>query len=625
MDSTKRMVLFVVLFGAFMFVWYRYLMPKPVPSPAGQAVPLTAKGKERPASGATQPASAPTVRPPTSQPTGGGPVSYDPEGQQITLKGYEGNAVFTDHGAAMRHWRLTSPRFVEDVAGTLKPIDLVQTQTGKGPWPLTITFPDSDFTVPEGAKYRVVAKDATSVRYEWASTKVRISKTFRLDPKRPMIWLDVSVENLTDQKLQQRMEVNLYSRQDPLASQPGFTNPYPRQATGLCYANEELHRRTFGAIRGEDSGCSAAGCGMGSGEVRQVGEVLWVGSDDRYFLTAVVPLDEDANRRCQITQLGEDLVRIALVLPQKGIEPRKTAHRKFSVFTGTKELELLDAVTGSGNTAAELDKSIDFGMFAVLCRPMLWLLQKFHGFLGNWGLAIILLTFVAKLLTLYWHQKSMRSMKGMQKLKPEMDKLREKFGEDKQRLNQEMMTLYKRHKVNPLGGCLPMLIQMPIWFALYRTLGNAQDLYRSGFVLWITDLTAPDPYYVLPILMGLAFFGQQLITPQPMEGAQAKMMKYFMPVMFTVMMLWLPSGLTLYIFVNSLLTMIHQWYMNKSDPAPAPASKAPPPPPPGDGSRPKRASRAMDQANGPGEDPSADENRGNRANKKRRRRRKTIG
>jgi YidC/Oxa1 family membrane protein insertase len=621
MDSTKRMVLFVVLFGAFMFVWYRYLMPKPVPVPPGQKTQQAANSEKAPTGSPTQPASAPAVRPPASRPTGGGPVSYDPEGQQVTLQGYEGEAVFTDYGAALRHWRLTNPRFVEKSAGIVRPIDLVQTAPGKGPWPLTISFPDSDFTVPDGAKYRVVKKDETSVRYEWVSKKVRISKTYRLDNKQPMVWLDVEVENLTDQKLQQRMEVNLYSRQDPGASKPGFTNPYPRQATGLCYANEELHRRTFGAIRGEDSGCSAAGCGMGSGEVRQVGEVLWVGSDDRYFLTAVIPLDEDANRRCQITQLGEDLVRIALVLPQKRIAPGQTVHRKFSIYTGTKELDFLDGVTGFAKSPAELDKSIDFGMFAVLCRPMLWLLQKFYGFLGNWGLAIILLTFVAKLLTLYWHQKSMRSMKGMQKLKPEMDKLREKFGEDKQRLNQEMMTLYKRHKVNPLGGCLPMLIQMPIWFALYRTLGNAQELYQSGFVLWITDLTAPDPYYVLPILMGLAFFGQQLITPQPMEGAQAKMMKYFMPAMFTFMMLWLPSGLTLYIFINSLLTMIHQWYMNKSDPAPAPVSKTPSPPSGGDGQRPKRASRAMDNVKASGSD-SSDQSKGNRPNKKRRRRKK---
>jgi YidC/Oxa1 family membrane protein insertase len=206
---------------------------------------------------------------------------------------------------------------------------------------------------------------------------------------------------------------------------------------------------------------------------------------------------------------------------------------------------------------------------------MLWLLKVFYRMFGNWGIAIILLTVVVKLLTLYWTQKSMRSMKQMQRLKPKIDELRAKFKDDKERLNQEMMALYKIHKVNPLGGCLPMLIQMPIWFALYRTLGNAVELYRSNFAGWITDLTAPDPYYVLPIAMGISMYAQQAITPQPMEGTQAKMMKYFMPGFFTLMMLALPSGLTLYIFVNTVLTMIHQWYMNKTEPA-EPVAKSPP-------------------------------------------------
>ncbi len=200
--------------------------------------------------------------------------------------------------------------------------------------------------------------------------------------------------------------------------------------------------------------------------------------------------------------------------------------------------------------------------------------------MGNWGIAIILLTLVIKLLTLYWTQKSMRSMRAMQRLKPKIDLLREKFKDDKQRLNQETMALYKVHKVNPLGGCLPMVIQMPVWFALYRTLLNSVELYHSTFIPgWLNDLTSPDPYYILPVAMGIAMFGQQAITPQPLEGTQAKMMKYFMPIMFTVMMLQLPSGLTLYIFINTVLTMLHQYYMNKTDKG----GPIEPPKPTGDG------------------------------------------
>jgi YidC/Oxa1 family membrane protein insertase len=263
----------------------------------------------------------------------------------------------------------------------------------------------------------------------------------------------------------------------------------------------------------------------------------------------------------------EQVTKATLQFSSSKIDPGKAVKRKFTLYVGPKYLDELDAITGPDEEETKLSESINYGWFALLCRPMLWLLKIFYSGVGNWGIAIILLTLVVKLLTLYWTQKSMRSMRAMQRLKPRIDVLREKFKDDKQRLNQEMMALYKVHKVNPIGGCLPMLIQMPIWFALYRTLLNSVELYHSTFIPgWLNDLTSPDPYYILPIAMGISMFAQQAITPQPLEGAQAKMMKYFMPIMFTVMMLQLPSGLTLYIFINTVLTMLHQFYMNKTDP-----------------------------------------------------------
>ena len=256
------------------------------------------------------------------------------------------------------------------------------------------------------------------------------------------------------------------------------------------------------------------------------------------------------------------------------MSPGGWVKRRFAVYLGAKDLAQLDSVKGPQDVEGRLGETIEFGWFDFLSRPLLMLLKVLHRVSGNWGVAIILLTLLIKLVTVYWSTKSMRSMRQMQRLKPKMDVLREKFKDDKQRMNQELMALYKLHKVSPLGGCVPMLIQMPIWFALYSTLGNAQELYRSGFFGWITDLTAADPYYVLPLLVGGAMFGQQAISPQPMEGAQAKMMKYFMPAMFTVFMMWLPSGLNVYILVNTVLTMIHQWYINKSDPIEPTPSKA---------------------------------------------------
>jgi len=173
------------------------------------------------------------------------------------------------------------------------------------------------------------------------------------------------------------------------------------------------------------------------------------------------------------------------------------------------------------------------------------------------------LTVLIKLLLLPVTHRSFKQMQKMATLKPLMDEVKAKYGDNKERLNQEMMALYKREKMNPVGGCLPMLLQMPIWIALYRTIYTSVELYQAPLGLWIQDLSQPDKYFVLPVLLGVSMFVQQKLTPTTMDSAQAKMMLWFMPIMFTVFMLFLPSGLNLYIFVNTLLSMLQQWHLRK--------------------------------------------------------------
>ncbi len=568
MSSSKRVILAVVLSLGILMAWQYLFVPKsPTPPPGtkgGTGTGSAGAPTSQPVEATSQPASQPT-----SLPAGAGPRARDLEGEQLTLKRPGFSATFTTTGATLRHLVLHDPRYQELREGKLRPVDLVRTRPRTGPWPLQVSFPGSELELPADARFAQVSSSASHVAYRWASSKLSVQKHYTVDPVRTILWLTVEVRNLTASKQRGRLEIALFNQEDPNQAKASFTNPYPVIPMISCLANGELHRRSADAIAGRSSGCSAAGCGMDEGELpstKGTGDVLWVGSDDRYFLTAVVPQDKTEARRCELKLLKGEVLQASLQYPELVFEPGKSQQFRFLVFAGPKDLHALDSVRAAGGTEARLGDAVDYGWFAVLCRPMLWLMKIFYGWFGNWGVAIILLTLVVKLLTLYWTQKSMRSMKEMQRLKPKIDALREKFKDDKQRFNQEMMALYKLHKVNPLGGCLPMLIQMPIWFALYRTLGNAVELYRSSFVGWITDLTAPDPYYVLPIAMGVAMYAQQAITPQPMEGTQAKMMKYFMPGLFTVMMLALPSGLTLYIFVNTVLTMIHQWYMNKTDP-----------------------------------------------------------
>lgn len=633
-NSTLRIVLTVVISIGILLVWNHFFGKKQQPQQGKAPVTKTAKRAKSPAKSTAKPtlgAEAGTGSGAVAAARKIGPVSLDREGKHTTLTWKAGDAsvTFTSRQGALRHVVLANDRYKEFRNGKLRQIDLVQTVKGKGPWPLEAAFPDSDFIVPKNARYKLIKRTRSSLVYEWSSPKVRIRKTYELEEKRPVVRLSVEVQNLTKGMLDERLKMKLFARQDPRRGEPGMTNPYPQIPTGLCYVNGELERRSSGAIAGTQSSCSAAGCGMGSGPVNRVGQVNWIASDDRYFITALVPQDAGAQRRCEMGLLPSDpeVVEIALTFPQIKLKVGESKKHEFLVFLGAKDLEKLDTVAGTNKQSLELSKSIEFGWFAVICRPMLWLLKRFYNVVGNWGIAIILLTLVVKLLTFYWTHKSMKSMRNMQRLKPKMDALKQKFGDDKARLNQEMMNLYKVHKVNPLGGCLPMVIQMPIWFALYRTLGNAQELYRSPFFGWIADLTAPDPYYILPIAMGISMFAQQAITPQPMEGTQAKIMKYFMPGMFTFMMLWLPAGLTLYIFVNTLLTMVHQWHMNRSDPLPSKAeaekeAQASVGDSGGGSSRSKPAPRARAEGGGGSKASSVASGRGARGARKRRRKKK---
>lgn len=225
----------------------------------------------------------------------------------------------------------------------------------------------------------------------------------------------------------------------------------------------------------------------------------------------------------------------------------------YDAFVGPKYLNILE------NIDVQLAGLIDFGIFSWLAKPMLQLMKWFHTWAGNWGVAIILLTLLVRVLVLPFTVMSYKSLSKMKDIQPQIKDLKEKYKDDTQKLNQEMMQLMKTHKVNPLGGCLPMLLQFPVFIALYQVLGQSIELYQAPFYLWIEDLSLKDPFYVLPVLMAITMFIQQKITPTTMDPAQAKVM-LFLPVVFALFMVTLPSGLTLYIFVSALFAIIQQLY-----------------------------------------------------------------
>lgn len=301
------------------------------------------------------------------------------------------------------------------------------------------------------------------------------------------------------------------------------------------------------------------------------GRIDWVAYEDDYFISAVIP--EESSQGIFKGRLSPSgVLEGTFSTPSVSVSPAQQLNSSYTLYFGPRDLEILKKV-GSG-----LDRAVDFGWFDIIAKGFLYLLLFFNKYINNYGVSIILLTVLVKVILWPLSHKSYKSMKEMQKLQPIMAKIREKYKNDKQKMNQEMMSLYKTYKVNPMGGCLPMLVQLPVFFALFRLLGKSIELRHAPFVLWINDLSAPDrlfhfsfsipfmspPYGVpvLTLLMGASMFIQQKMTPTPGDPAQAKMMM-FMPILFTFMFINFPSGLVLYWLVNNILSIGQQYRILK--------------------------------------------------------------
>lgn len=290
---------------------------------------------------------------------------------------------------------------------------------------------------------------------------------------------------------------------------------------------------------------------------RSQGRIRWAGLDSKFFLQALVPKSHPVSF-CEVSLSKDATAMVSTIGSDKTIlEPNESRTYEFGVYFGTKEVERLASYAEV--TDVHLEDAVDWGWFGGLTRflgsKMLWLLRVFYGLTGIWGVSIVLLTIVVKLLTLPLTFKQMSSMKRMKEIQPELDALKKKYADDRVRQAQEMQALFQRSGVKPLAGCLPMLVQLPIWIALYAMLNTAVELYREPF-LWLPDLTQQDPYYILPLAMGALMYFQMRMSPSGMDNEQAKMMAWMMPIIFTVMMLFLPSGLGVYIFANVVLSLI---------------------------------------------------------------------
>jgi YidC/Oxa1 family membrane protein insertase len=282
----------------------------------------------------------------------------------------------------------------------------------------------------------------------------------------------------------------------------------------------------------------------------------WVALMQHYFLSAWLPRS-GVSREFFFKPIGNGLISAGVILPVGSVEPGQTATSGAQLYAGPQEYKQLELL------APGLEYTVDYGYFRVIAVPLFWVLSKIHEVVGNWGVAIIILTIIIKLIFYPLSAASYKSMARMKLLAPKLQRLKERFGDDRQKMHEAMIELYKTEKINPLGGCLPIVVQIPVFIALYWTLLLSVELRHAPFILWIHDLSAPDPFYILPVLMGATMFIQSWLNPAPPDPMQAKLMK-IMPVAFSVFFFFFPAGLVLYWLVNNILSIAQQWQITRS-------------------------------------------------------------
>lgn len=378
---------------------------------------------------------------------------------------------------------------------------------------------------------------------------VTIEKRFRFSPTSYVIGLDVTVINRSNSAIVDSLIINLNTDAPDKKRVYGFIGP----SLMIDQKVEEV------AIKDLDEKNSFGG------------SIKWVALQDRYFMSTLAPQEAQAGT-VKLSLLNDSVLQGQFIQPQQNLGPGTRFTYSYDLFFGPKSTQLLDTI------GHDLKKSVNFGWFDILARPCLWIMNKIHSVIPNYGVAIILLTVLIK--TLLWPlgTKSYKSMAEMKKIQPLMQEIREKYKNDKKRMNEEVMALYRAYKVNPVGGCLPMVVQIPVFFALYRMLYQAIELRHAPFFGWIKDLSAPDrlfqfdfsipfmeaPYGipVLTLVMGATMLLQQKMSPPMGDPAQAKMMM-LMPVVFTFIFINFSSGLVLYWLVNNVLSIGQQYYIQK--------------------------------------------------------------
>ncbi len=396
------------------------------------------------------------------------------------------------------------------------------------------------FTVAQTSYTLADTAESLTVPFQWQGDNgVIVTKTYTFTRDSYEIQLDYQIENGSDAAFSAYPYAQ-FNRKEPSDKRDGFVYTY----TGAVFsAGDEAYEKVdFGDLK--DDGYN------------QTANTGWAAMIQHYFVAAWLPNADEQEKIFYGKALSGGNFTAGVKMPVLSVAQGATAQTGFRLYAGPKEHERLTAA------AENLDLSVDYGMFTIIAKPLFWLLEWFHKLTGNWGWAIVLLTVSVKAIFFKLSAKSYRSMASMRKLTPKLTALKERHGDDKQAYSKSMMDLYRTEKINPLSGCWPILLQMPVFLSLYWVLVESVEIRQAPFILWLQDLTAMDPFFVLPVVFGLSMFFQQKLNPPPQDPAQATMMKAF-PIIFTVFFAFFPAGLVLYWVVNNLLSIAQQWYITK--------------------------------------------------------------
>jgi YidC/Oxa1 family membrane protein insertase len=537
--DTQRLILFIIFSFSLLMLWDAWQKEnRPAPPPQQQAKDATVP--------------TPTAPAPKPAPTAAAPAA--PEGVPAPAAG----------AAARELVRVTTDTVtaeIDPLGGDLVRLQLNRYRDSIDPSkPFVLLSPDHNYAMqsgligpglpnhktlfkPQATSYKLAdGQDALDVKLEAATPEgVRVVKTYTFHRGSYVIDVAQEITNASREALATHAYFQLTrdgkAPADDKAMLYTFTGP-------AVYTDQDK----FVKVPFDD-------VAKGKAPYPKTADNGWVAMVQHYFVSALLP-SAKAEREYYTRRLAENLYSAGVILPVPSIAPGASAKTEVRLYAGPEEQDKLKAV------APGLELVVDYGWLTVIAAPLFWVLETFYGWLGNWGLAIIALTVMIKLIFFPLSAASYKSMARMKQVTPRLMKLREMYGDDRVKLNQAMMDLYKQEKINPLGGCLPIVVQIPVFIALYWVLLASVELRQAPFYGWITDLSAQDPFYILPALMMGSMVIQTRMSPTPPDPVQAKVMQ-IMPFAFGVMFFFFPAGLVLYWLVNNLLSIAQQWQITR--------------------------------------------------------------